>query len=232
MSLIAIIPARGGSKRIPRKNVKDFFGVPIISHTIKALFESEFFSRVIVSTDDAEISEISLGAGAEIQTRKSELADDYSTTIDVMASVVAELSNSNGVNNDIFTCIYPITPVFYPHYFAEALRVLKSTEFDYVFTAKEFQSSPARSFARGADGNCEMYFPEHVSSRTQDLPSYYHDAALFYLGRAQAWIEKKPILNGNSSFVEIGKYENLDVDDLEDWNMMLSLYQNRIGKLT
>jgi N-acylneuraminate cytidylyltransferase len=102
---------------------------------------------------------------------------------------------------------------------------LNRENLDYVFTAKKYESSPARSLKVGLSGKVEMHFPEHESVRTQDLPAYYHDAALFYVGRAQTWLGKKPILSGNSKFIEIGKFESLDVDDLEDWAFLEALFK-------
>jgi pseudaminic acid cytidylyltransferase len=225
--MIAIIPARGGSKRIPRKNVRDFLGIPIIEHTINQIRATDLFSRIIVSTEDNEIAEIAESAGAEVLFRDVKLADDYTTTVEVIGSCVFQLRDSIDVESEIINCIYPITPMISNEYISPASKLLKSENLDYVFTAKKFESSPARSFKRGINGNAEMYFPEYETIRTQDLPVYYHDAALFYLGRAQAWVERKPILFGNSKFIEIGRYETLDVDDTEDWEFLENLYKIR-----
>ena len=223
--MIAIVPARGGSKRIPRKNIRPFFGVPILSHTINEIRKTELFSTIIVSTDDEEISKIAMYAGAKVLMRDPALADDFTSTVDVIASVIAQLEDEISLEKDIVCCIYPVTPELSKSYILQALQKLESEELDYVFTAKPFQSSPARSFQRGKDGRPKMQFPENVNSRTQDLPQLFHDAALFYLGRAHAWAERKPILSGNSLFIDIGKYETYDVDDEQDWEIMVNLYQ-------
>jgi N-acylneuraminate cytidylyltransferase len=104
--------------------------------------------------------------------------------------------------------------------------MLEQERLDYVFTAKHFQSSPMRSLKVNSEGKSEMHFPENIDKRTQDLPELFHDAALFYLGMAQTWVEKKPILHGNSKFIEVGKYDTFDVDDEEDWEMIVNLYSS------
>ena len=226
--MIAIIPARGGSKRIPRKNIKPFLGTPMISHTINEIRSTELFSRVIVSTEDSEIAQIAQSAGAEVLFRDVKLSDDYTTTLEVIGSCVVQLRDSIDVTSELINCIYPITPIINESYILNACEFLKNENLDYVFTAKKFESSPARSFKLDLDGKVEMYFPENQTTRTQDLPIYYHDAALFYLGKAQAWVERKPILLGNSKFIEVGKYESLDVDDIDDWEFLETLYKIRI----
>ncbi len=225
--MIAIIPARGGSKRIPRKNVKVFFGVPILAHTISEIKKTELFSRIIVSTDDEEISQIAMDTGAQVLIRKPELADDYATTVDVIAAAILELQECSILQEEV-CCVYPVTPRLKKEHIIKAVFMMSHEKLDFVFTAKRFESPPLRALKINEEGKSEMYFPENLNTRTQDLPELYHDAALFYLGTAQAWTQRKPILSGNSKFIEVGKYETLDVDDEEDWNMMLNLYQNSI----
>jgi pseudaminic acid cytidylyltransferase len=223
--MIVVIPARGKSKRIPRKNIRNFFGVPILSHTIFELQKTKLFSKIIVSTEDEEIAKIAVNAGARVLMREVALADDFTSTVDVIASVLSQLESSINLEKEVVCCVYPVTPELSKEYILQALKILENGELDYVFTAKRYQSSPARSFERQLDGKPKMYFSENLNSRTQDLPEFFHDAALFYLGRAKAWAERKPILNGNSEFIEIGKYEAIDVDDEQDWQMMVDLYQ-------
>ncbi len=221
--MIAIIPARGGSKRIPRKNIRPFFGVPILTHTINEISKTEMFSQIVVSTEDAEISQIAQDAGATVLNRDPRLADDFTTTVDVIAASVIQLQKSDSIEEEV-CCVYPITPQFDKKYLESALQILRREKLDYVFTAKRFNSSPARALKIGVNGISEMCFPEYQNARTQDLPQLFHDAALFYLGTCEAWLGKKPILSGNSRFIEVGKYETHDVDDEEDWEMMLSSY--------
>jgi pseudaminic acid cytidylyltransferase len=228
VKVIAIIPARGGSKRIPRKNVRSFFGVPILTHTISEIKNTELFSRIIVSTDDQEISEIAKSAGAEVMIRKPELADDFATTVDVVAASILELQG-NGILEEEVCCIYPVTPKLNKEYLKKAFLMLHSEKLDYVFTAKRFESSPWRALKINEEGKSEMHYPENLNTRTQDLPELYHDAALFYMGTARAWSQEKSILNGNSKFIEVGKYESLDVDNEEDWDMMINIYQKTLN---
>jgi N-acylneuraminate cytidylyltransferase len=231
--MIAVIPARAGSKRIPQKNIRSFFGVPILAHTIEEIHKSNLFNLIVVSTEDEEISKIASGAGAKVLPRDPKLADDFTTTVEVIASVTAQLGNLMNIEKEIICCIYPVTPKLNKEYLLSALRILELENLDYVFTAKRFHSSPARALIRGDDGRSKMQNLENQDVRTQDLPDFFHDAALFYMGTAQAWIERKPILHGNSKFLEIGKYETQDVDDEQDWEMMVGLYalQNNSQRL-
>jgi pseudaminic acid cytidylyltransferase len=222
--MIAIIPARGGSKRIPRKNIRSFLGTPILVHTINEIRKTDLFSMIVVSTEDEEISQIASSAGVKILLRDTKLADDYTNTVDVIASTVEQLELHSNLEKEIICCVYPVTPELNKGYVLKGLQMLKQEQLDYVFTAKHFQSSPMRSLIVNSEGRSEMCFPENVNKRTQDLPELFHDAALFYLGKAQTWANKKPILSGNSKFIEVGKYETYDVDDEEDWEMMVNSY--------
>jgi pseudaminic acid cytidylyltransferase len=223
--MIAIVPARGGSKRIPRKNIRPFFGLPILAHTLTEIRKTGLFSAIIVSTEDEEISQIAISAGAHVVFRDEILADDFTSTVDVIAAAIEQLSKTMKLQEEIVCCIYPITPKIKKEYLLKALQMIGLEELDYVFTAKQFQSSPGRSFRKRHDGKPEMCFPDNLNTRTQDLPEFFHDAALFYLGKSQAWVEKRPILTGNSKFIEVGKYDAYDVDDEQDWDFMEKLYE-------
>jgi pseudaminic acid cytidylyltransferase len=224
--MIVIIPARGGSKRIPRKNIRPFFGVPILTHTINEIKNTGLFNRIIVSTEDEEISQIAKSAGAEVLIRKPELADDFTTTVDVIAASMLQLQETITFEEEV-CCIYPITPKLNRGYIEKAFLMLHSDKLDYVFTAKRFDPSPARALKINDKGKSEMCFPENLNTRTQDLPELFHDAALFYLGTAQAWFKRKPILSGNSKFIEIDKYETIDVDNEQDWDLLVHLYKTK-----
>ncbi len=228
--MIVIIPARGGSKRIPRKNIRDFNGQPILAQTIFQIQETELFERIFVSTEDNEIASVAKSAGAEVVMRHPELADDFTTTVDVIAATILQLESTLGVESEIYCCVYPITPRLPRHYLVQGLNLLKSENLDYVFSAKQYASSPGRSLVVGADGKSEMQYPEFLNTRTQDLPKSFHDAALFYLGRRESWLEKKPVLFGNTKFIEVGKYDSVDVDDEIDWQFMIDLHRLRNSK--
>lgn len=223
--MIVIVPARGGSKRIPGKNIKNFLGRPALSVTLGKVMSSGLFTRILVSTDDLQIAQIALSEGAEVLMRSDELSDDYATTVDVISYSITQLNDSINLESDIVACIYPVTPLLNTDYIVSAARILEQENLDYVFSAKEFQSSPARSLTLDSDGKTRMAYPENLNTRTQDLPTYYYDAAMFYLGKANSWLEKKPVLNGNSKFVKVGKYETVDVDDQEDWEILEILYK-------
>lgn len=225
--MIAIIPARGGSKRIPRKNIRDFHGQPILAHTISELHETKLFKNIFVTTEDEEVASIAIAAGAEVVVRDPELADDYTTTVDVIAATILQIESTKDISSDVYCCVYPITPRLPRHFLAEALNQLMNEKLDYVFSAKQYGSSPFRSLVLGADGRSEMQYPEFLNTRTQDLPKLFHDAALFYMGRRDSWVGKKAVLYGNSKFIEVGKYDSVDVDDEEDWQYMSNLHKLR-----
>lgn len=225
--MIAIIPARGGSKRIPRKNVKNYLGRPIISHTISIARDSGLFKNIYVSTEDLEIARVASDSGAEVLHRKQSLADDHTTTVEVISNAISELDPLILRGTELVCCIYPVNPNLSGARILEGKDLLQSQDLDYVFTAKKFESSPARSLRLGEDGRSEMHFPNFLNTRSQDLPEYFHDAAMFYLGKTLAWMEKKPVLFGNSKFIVLDKYETLDVDDDEDWIMMEELHSVR-----
>lgn len=226
--MIAIIPARGGSKRIPRKNIRDFHGQPILARTISEIKKTGLFEKIVVSTEDLEIASIANQSGAEVIFRNLELAGDFSTTVDVIADAIVKIEKDFGISKDIYCCVYPITPNLPRHYLEEAVGLLKSQKLDYVFSAKQFTTSPARSLIVGVDGKSEMQYPEFLNTRTQDLPKSFQDAAMFYLGYRDSWIGKKPVLYGNSKFIQVGKYETIDVDEPEDWDFLEEVYAIRL----
>lgn len=180
-----------------------------------------------MTTEDEEIRAIAIAAGAEVVVRDPLLADDYTTTVDVIAATILQIESTNSVSSDFYCCVYPITPQLPRQFLVEAFSLLTNEQLDYVFTAKQYGSSPFRSLVRDADGKSKMQYPEFLNTRTQDLPKLFHDAALFYMGRKQSWTEKKPVLFGNTKFIEVGKYDSVDVDDEEDWQYLMSIYSTR-----
>jgi pseudaminic acid cytidylyltransferase len=217
MSAIAVIPARGGSKRILRKNVKLLAGLPAIAYPIELALSSGIFERVIVSTDDAEIAEVSVKYGAEVPFfRSAVLSNDFTITVDVIADAVQRLQDQ-GENFDYVCCIYPVTPLLRENRLKEAFDVIESGQWDYVFPAIEFLTPIERGFKKGESGLIEFSHPEFANTRTQDIPKTFHDAGQFYFGKSKAWLERKSVLNGNSTFIELAKNETLDIDDLADW---------------
>ncbi|RDU65105.1 pseudaminic acid cytidylyltransferase [Helicobacter sp. MIT 14-3879] len=211
---IAVIPARGGSKRIPNKNIKDFCGKPIIAYSIETALQSDIFDRVIVSTDSIEIREVSLKFNAEVPSlRPSNISDDNSTTLDVISY---EVSNLGLESNDIVCCIYPTSPLLKIDFLKEAYFRLK--EGSYCFSACEFNSNPLRSFYIKNEKLC-LLNENFTSYRSQDLETFYYDAGQFYFGYASSFLNKKPIFSVDSSVVILPQINVVDINTQEDWEI-------------
>lgn len=212
---IAIIPARGGSKRIPRKNIRDFCGQPMMAWAVHAARASALFERIIVSTDDHEIAEIARNLGVEVPfMRPRDLADDFTGTIPVIAHATTWAQTQYGQLNGV-CCIYPTAAMISPADLSEARRLLDA--WDFVFSATDYASSVFRAFAERRDGGLEMLFPEHFSSRSQDLPRALHDAAQFYWGRPEAWLTAETLFGERSKAFLIPRWRVQDIDTPEDW---------------
>ncbi len=213
---VCIIPARGGSKRIPRKNIKEFCGKPIIAYPIEAAQKSGLFDRIIVSTDDEEIADVARSFGTEIPfLRPKELSDDFTGTIPVIAHVIKELEKSGEVV-DTACCVYATSAFLTPELLKEGFEALGDGR-EYSFSVAEFVAPIFRSFKLLDDGGVEMFFPEKFGSRSQDLPSAYHDAAQFYFGRRDAFLKDLPIFAPHSVAVKMDRRMVQDIDTPEDW---------------
>lgn len=213
---IAVIPARGGSKRIPRKNVKDFGGRPMIAWAIAVARESQLFDRIVVSTDDPEIAEIARKYGAETPfERPAELANDTAGTVPVIAHAIHELEHS-GTPVDYAACIYPCTPFLRPADLAEAFELLNGSGEDFVYPVVEYPHPTFRAMRRTLTGKMEFVFPECEMMRTQDLEKTYHDAGQFYWGKASAWLEEKRMHTAGIGMV-VPSWRFVDVDTDDDW---------------
>ena len=203
---VAVIPARGGSKRIPRKNIREFAGKPMIAHSINCALESGLFERVVVSTDDEEISRVARDFGAEVPfLRPEELSDDHTGTTEVIAHSIDYL-RSQGAKLSAVCCIYATAPFIRQEDLKEGLRVLEAGNWQYVFSATNFAFPIFRSLQKNAEGGLEMFFPKHFNSRSQDLPEALHDAGQFYWGRPQAWLDHVRILDTASTVVTIPRW--------------------------
>lgn len=214
---VAIIPARGGSKRIPRKNIREFAGKPMIAHSIDCALQSRVFDRVIVSTDDDEIAHVAQAFGAEVPfQRPPELSDDYTGTTAVVAHATAWLTGQ-GADISAVCCIYATAPFIRHADLQRALNVLDAGDWRYVFSATTFAFPIFRSFHKNTSGGVDMFFPEHFETRSQDLPGAFHDAGQFYWGRRHAWIEHARIFDERSTFVVIPRWRVQDIDTPEDW---------------
>lgn len=224
MSNLAIIPARGGSKRIPRKNIKDFLGKPIIAYSIEVALECRLFDEVMVSTDDKEIAEIAKEYGAEVPfIRPKELANDFTGTADVINHALQWLKD-NGEEYDYVCTIYATAPLLKSKYLVEGYNKLKNSDAANAFSVTSMPFPIQRTFKITANGRCEMFWPEHLNSRSQDLEEAYQDAGQFY------WIKlnkfSKEIMFGKDSIpIILPRYLVQDIDTIEDWQRAKIMYK-------
>jgi pseudaminic acid cytidylyltransferase len=222
---IAVIPARGGSKRIPRKNIKIFCGQPMISWPIEVAKKSELFDHIIVSTDDEEIAEIARSFGAEVPFKRPEkLSDDHSGTTSVIAHAVDEM-NKKGLKPDMVCCIYPTSVFFTLNDLKKGYKILSDKNCAYAFSVTDFEYSIFRSFRKRKDGRLEMFFPKYYESRSQDLPNALHDAAQFYWGKANAWANNLKIFDKHSLPVLLPRWRVQDIDTKDDWKRAEILFK-------
>lgn len=214
---LAIIPARGGSKRIPRKNIKPFCGKPMIAWSIEAALESGCFDRIIVSTDDEEIAEVARQYGAEVPfMRPLELSDDHTGTIPVIRHAI-ETINSQGRAVEQACCLYATAPFIQAEDLRRGLEILQGSGGDYAFSVTSYAFPIQRAIRLTPEGRVEMFNPEHFNTRSQDLEEAYHDAGQFYWGRADAWLQGKMIFSPASLPVMLPRHRVQDIDTPEDW---------------
>ena len=215
---ICVIPARGGSKRIPRKNIREFCGKPMIAWSIGAAQASGCFDQIIVSTDDAEIAEVARHWGAEVPFRRPvELADDFAGTTPVVAHAVKWLQDI-GQQIEAVCCLYATAPFVQPSDIKSGLVLLKQTASDrFVFTATGY-ASPIQRAVRidPTSGEAHMWQPEYFSKRSQDLEPSFHDAGQLYWGRAQAWLQANNLFEGSKALI-LPRWRVQDIDTQEDW---------------
>lgn len=222
---VAVIPARGGSKRIPRKNIRPFAGKPMIGYAIEAALACGLFDKVIVSTDDDEIAEIAARHGAEIPFRRpADLSDDITPTVPVIAHATRALGEQ-GLTIDHACCIYPGVPFIRGDDIAAAFALLEAHGGDgYSFPVTGFPSPIQRALRRDEDGQVTPFQPEHATTRTQDLEPAYHDAGQFYWGRADAWLSGLNI-HANGRTIILPEWRVIDIDTPADWLRAEALYQ-------
>lgn len=214
---LCIIPARGGSKRIPRKNIKLFNGKPMIAHSILTAQQSGLFSDIIVSTDDAEIAQVARKYGANVPfVRPLELSDDFATTGAVIAHAV-DFMQQNGWSGDAVCCIYATAPFVQADDLQRGFQQLCDTGADFAFSVCSFAFPIQRALRMNEQGEVAMFQPELFAVRSQDLEEAWHDAGQFYWGTAQAWLAQKPIFNSHSVGVPLPRYRVQDIDTPEDW---------------
>lgn len=222
---VAIIPARGGSKRIPRKNIKLFKGKPMISYSIEAAIKSGCFDRVIVSTDDAEISKIAIELGAEAPfLRPANFSDDHTATVPVIKHAI-EYLNASGSHVDLACCIYATAPFVKVEDLKHAFEKISNSNSHYCLSVTTFPYPIQRAIRIEPSGNIAMIQPENYDVRSQDLEEVYHDAGQFYFGTAQAWLEGKPILTNQSLPLIIPRCRVQDIDTQEDWHQAELMFE-------
>lgn len=222
---VAIIPARGGSKRIPRKNIKQFCGKPMIAYSIEAAVESGCFNRVIVSTDDTEIAKVAQAYNAEVPfIRPEELSNDYAGTIPVIQHAVNWLIEQ-GEAPEFVCCLYATAPFITPEAIKQGLQQLEDTNAAYAFSATSYAFPIQRAFRIKPSLGVEMFEPKQFNTRSQDLEEAYHDAGQFYWGTKEAWLTEKVIFGPESTPVILPRHRVQDIDTPEDWQRAELLFK-------
>lgn len=218
MGNICIIPARGGSKRIPRKNIKSFLGKPIIAYSIQAAIDSGLFDEIMVSTDDKEIAEIAKQYGAKVPfLRSPKNSDDFATTFDVIEEVI-NAYKANGMEFDNLCCLYSCAPFVNGQTLNSGVKLLTESRFDTVFPILAF-SFPIQRALSESEGKITMIQEEHLTTRSQDLEERFHDAGQFYWCRTKAVMKSRKLLTSNTGGLVISELEAQDIDTETDWKL-------------
>jgi len=216
---IAIIPARGGSKRIPRKNIKNFLGKPIIVYSIETALKSGLFDEIMVSTDDTEIAEIAQKHGAKVPFMRSEKnANDYATTADVLKEVLQNYRQLQQKNFEYACCIYPTAPFVSTELLQESFDLLNNNSFDTVFPVMAY-SYPIQRALKIHEGKMQLFQPEHLNTRSQDLEKAYHDAGQFYWLQVDKFQKSGKLWTDNTGVIVIDESQVQDIDTQEDWQL-------------
>ena len=231
--ILAIIPARGGSKRIPKKNIKLFLGKPIISYSINAALQSNLFDEVIVSTDDEEIALLSKNLGANVPFKRSKInSNDYSSTADVIEEVLTKYRKMKPIDYKYFCCIYPTAPFLRKEKLHEALKLLINNNADCVLPVMKY-SYPIQRSLKIRDNNLKMLWPENYNKRSQDLEEIYHDAGQLYFMRTSSFKKEKKLFVEKSIPLIIDQIQGHDIDNSIDWQVAEFKYKsNQKSKLT
>jgi pseudaminic acid cytidylyltransferase len=224
---IAIIPARGGSKRIPNKNIKEFLGKPIIAYSIQAAIESNLFDKVVVSTDSDAIKAISLKHGAEVPFLRSEKnSDDFATTIDVILEVIKQFEEI-GDKVDEACCIYATAPFVRSEELTTAYSLLVEEAYDVVFPVLPYSFPIQRAIKLDSEKKIQMFFPDERQTRSQDLEKSYHDSGQFYWFKVESVIEKATLWTDNTGVIILDEMYAHDIDTMKDWEIAEFKYRLR-----
>jgi len=226
---LCVIPARGGSKRIPRKNIREFCGKPMIAYAIVAAKSSNLFDEIIVSTDDSEIASLSKSLGVEVPfKRPDKLANDYAGTVEVVAHAIRECEKVALIAETV-CCIYPCVPLIQPEDIRRTLNLLESNaQADYAFPVTEFPSAIQRGLKRNSQGLMSSFYPEYEQMRTQDLEPAYYDVGQFYWGYRSSWLNNDSIHNSGAGYV-IPSWRVVDIDTNDDWKRAELLFKQMIN---
>lgn len=225
MKKIAIIPARGGSKRVPRKNIKVFMGKPIISYSIETAIKSKLFDEVMVSTDDREIALIAKEYGANVPFMRSmDNANDIATTSDVLIEVIEKYKSELGNRYDVICCIYPTAPFITAAFLKNSFKQFNNEGADTLISVKKYSSPPQRAFVFRRDQFIHIS-PEYRDIRSQDLEPYYHDAGMFYWLDVEVFCKYKNFTHGRVLPFILNEMESQDIDSKEDWALAEFKYQ-------
>lgn len=225
---VAVITARGGSKRIPKKNIRSFCGRPIIQYSIKAALQSGLFDEVMVSTDSGEIAEIAKAAGAKVPfMRSAETANDHASTADVLLEVLSDYAKV-GCSFDTVCCIYPTAPFVTAEKLKQAVLLLEEKDVDSVVPVVRYSFPPQRAFVL-RDGFTVMKYPEHAKTRSQDLEPYFHDCGQFYCMQTKRFLEKKQIFTDRMLSIEMPEMQVQDIDHESDWELAELKYRMMKG---
>ena len=228
---LAVIPARGGSKRIPRKNIQLFNGKPMIAWSIEAALHSQMFDQVLVSTDDAEIAEVAQQYGAAVPfIRPATLADDHTGTSAVVRHAIDWVTQQQWHAEQgplsIVACIYATAPLLSAELLRQAMALWpQMPEFDYIFSGCRFSFPIQRALYRDDAGAVVPVQPEAIGKRSQDLTETFHDAGQFYLGQAQSWLQARPVFSKSSYLFELPQHLVQDIDTIDDWRRAELLHQ-------
>lgn len=223
---LAIIPARGGSKRIPRKNIRLFNGKPAIAYPIAAAIQSGCFDRVIVSTDDDEIADVAMQCGAQAPFRRpAALADDHTTTLAVVQHAINAIEVLQQQPVQWVCCIYATALFLQPGDLQQGWDLLQEQRANYAFSVTSVPFQIQRALRITPAGRVAMFHPEHINTRSQDLEPAYHDAGQFYWGRAQAFADAIPVLSDGAVPVILPRYRVQDIDTEEDWLQAELMYR-------
>ncbi len=219
MANIAIITARGGSKRIPRKNIRNFLGRPIIAYSIQTALASRLFDEVMVSTDDREIADVAKQYGATVPFLRSyQTADDFAGTADVLLEVLQQLKETGKVYNHS-CCIYPTAPFISVDVLQKGYSLLTAANYDTVLPVCAFNYPVLRSLVMDDTGKVVMQWPENMNKRSQDLPPCYHDAGQFYWINVPAFLAKQKLYTNNAGAIILSELQVQDIDNETDWKI-------------